>query len=86
MTEWQETVLGLNAKGHIGRSLWATPAGDTCYTMEDRKGPRELKDLRAPMMTVGGGGGGINKTMDAQSQIGPKAALKDYTGLQAHHG
>lgn len=53
MTEWQETILGLNAKGYIGRSPWATPAGDTHYTMEDRKGPRELRGLRAPMLTGG---------------------------------
>lgn len=49
--------------------------------MEDRAGLKELRRLRAPVLT-----GGVEETLDAQSQIGPKTVLDVYTGLQVHHG
>lgn len=44
---------------------------DTHHTTEDRAGPRGLRGLRAPRLT-----GRVKETLDAQRQIGPKAALK----------
>ena len=54
---------------------------ETHHTMEDRAGPRGLRGLRAPMLT-----GRVKESLDAQRQIGPKAALKVYTRLQFHPG